>query len=59
MSRTPIPAEARGASRDLGAFVVAARFSRDGRTAAFALGDGTVHLASLSDLSAWSSRPGA
>jgi WD40 repeat protein len=34
----------RGTPRELGAFVVAARFSRDGRTLAFALGDGTLHL---------------
>lgn len=37
--------ESRGHSRELGAFVVAARFSRDGRTLAFALGDGTVRIA--------------
>lgn len=34
--------ETRGVSRDLGAFVVAARFDRDGRELAFALGDGTL-----------------
>ncbi|MBS0639319.1 MAG: WD40 repeat domain-containing protein [Proteobacteria bacterium] len=43
----------RGVSKDLGAFVVAARFSRDGQTVAFALGDGTVWLAKPADLSAW------
>ena len=32
----------RGTSRELEAFVVAARFSRDGRHVGFALGDGTV-----------------
>jgi WD40 repeat protein len=37
--------ETRGTARELDAFVVAARFSRDGRTAGFALGDGTVRLA--------------
>jgi len=43
----------RGVSKDLGAFVVAARFSQDGRAAAFALGDGTVRIARLVDLSDW------
>ena len=33
--------ETRGVVRDLGAFVVAARFDRGGSVAAFALGDGT------------------
>lgn len=37
--------QTRGTSRDLGAFVVAARFARDGRRVGFALGDGTVHIA--------------
>jgi WD40 repeat protein len=37
--------ETRGTSRDLGAFVVGARFSRDGRALGFALGDGTVRIA--------------
>jgi WD40 repeat protein len=37
--------KSRGISRELGAFVVAARFSGDGRRAGYALGDGTVHLA--------------
>src|SRR6202161_4140216 len=36
--------KSRGISRDLDAFVVAVRFSRDGRHAGFALGDGTVQL---------------
>ena len=36
--------KSRGTSRDLDAFVVAARFSRDGRHVGFALGDGTVRL---------------
>ena len=38
-----------GTERDLGAFVVGARFSRDGRTVAFALGDGTVRIAGDGD----------
>ena len=36
--------ETRGVSCDLGAFVVAAAFARGGGTAAFALGDGTLHI---------------
>lgn len=47
----------RGVQRTLEAFVVAARFSRDGRTLAFALGDGTVSLVSASDPSDWRSVP--
>jgi WD40 repeat protein len=47
--------ETRGVSKDLGAFVVAARFSPDGRSAGFALGDGTVRIAPLADLSDWPS----
>jgi WD40 repeat protein len=43
----------RGTSRDLGAFVVAARFSRDGSKAGFALGDGTVHLAPIRTAGDW------
>jgi WD40 repeat protein len=45
---TPFLLASRGVSRDLGAFVVAARFSRDGRRVGFALGDGAV----------WTMRPG-
>ena len=49
MSQTsPFLLATRGVSHDLGAFVVAARFSRDGRRVGFALGDGTV----------WMMRPG-
>src|SRR6185437_14259490 len=49
MSQTsPFLLASRGVSRDLGAFVVAARFSRDGSRAGFALGDGSV----------WTMRPG-
>jgi WD40 repeat protein len=43
----------RGVRRDLDAFVVAARFGRDGRHAAFALGDGTLRLVDLSDKEDW------
>ena len=39
----------RGVHRDLDAFVVAVRFDRAGRTAAFALGDGSLHLVSTAD----------
>src|SRR5690349_3843110 len=45
--------ETRGTRRDLGAFVVAARFDRAGRTAAFALGDGTVRLVALDNQEPW------
>jgi WD40 repeat protein len=45
----------RGTSRDLEAFVVAARFSRDGRTAGFALGDGTVRLMRVGASEDWTS----
>jgi WD40 repeat protein len=41
--------ETRGVHRQLDAFVVAARFSRDGRTLAFGMGDGTVRLVSVAD----------
>lgn len=41
--------ESRGFSRDLGAFVVAARFSRDSRSLAFALGDGTTRIVPVAD----------
>lgn len=45
--------EERGTSRDLGAFVVAARFDRAGRVAGFALGDGTLHLVDPADPETW------
>ena len=45
--------ESRGIQRDLDAFVVAACFDRSGTTAAFALGDGTLRLVTLSDRDAW------
>jgi len=43
----------RGTGRELGAFVVAARFSRDNRHLAFALGDGSVQLVALADREDW------
>jgi WD40 repeat protein len=43
----------RGVTRELGAFVVAARFDRAGRTVAFALGDGTLRLVDLADRETW------
>ena len=50
--------DTRGEQRVLDAFVVAARFSRDGRTLAFALGDGTVRLVPVADPSGeWRSVP--
>ncbi|HEY1411729.1 MAG TPA: WD40 repeat domain-containing protein, partial [Rhodopila sp.] len=45
--------ETRGTSHDLGAFVVAARFSHDGRRVGFALGDGTVRLATVGSPEPW------
>jgi WD40 repeat protein len=45
--------ETQGIERDLGAFVVSARFSGDGRTLAFALGDGTLRLVSMTDTADW------
>ena len=43
----------RGTSRDLDAYVVAARFSRDSRRVGYALGDGTVRLVSVGDPANW------
>lgn len=43
----------RGTARELGAFVVAARFDRAGRTVAFALGDGSLRLVELADRETW------
>lgn len=45
--------QTRGIHRDLGAFVVAGRFSRDGQTVAFALGDGTLRVVDLSTPDTW------
>ncbi len=47
--------KSRGVSRGLDAYVVAARFSRDGRRAAFALGDGSVRLVATAAPDDWSS----
>jgi WD40 repeat protein len=41
--------ETRGEHRMLDAFVVAARFSRDGRTLGFAMGDGTTRLVAVAN----------
>ncbi len=41
--------DARGLTRELGAFVVGACFDGSGRVAAFGLGDGSVHLAAGGD----------
>jgi WD40 repeat protein len=43
----------RGTSHDLEAFVVAARFSRDGRRVGFALGDGTIRLVTVGAPDEW------
>lgn len=44
--------DTRGVQRMLDAFVVAARFSRDGRTVAFGMGDGTTRLVAVENPSA-------
>ncbi|MSP01775.1 MAG: WD40 repeat domain-containing protein [Acetobacteraceae bacterium] len=50
--------DTRGEQRALDAFVVAARFSRDGKTLAFALGDGTVRLVVVANPTGeWRSTP--
>jgi len=50
--------ETRGVHRVLDAFVVAARFSRDGRTVAFGMGDGTTRLVTVANPSAeWHTVP--
>ena len=41
--------ETRGVRRALDAFVVSVRFDRAGGAAAFALGDGSLHLAAVAD----------
>ncbi len=56
MSQTVDPAfllNSRGTSQELGAFVVAARFSRDNRHVGFALGDGTVRMAPIPPNADW------
>jgi len=45
--------EQRGTRRDLGAFIVAARFDRAGSLLAFALGDGTLRLVDPADAATW------
>jgi WD40 repeat protein len=45
--------DSRGRTREVGAFVVAARFSHDGSRMAFALGDGTLRIVSLADPENW------
>ncbi len=45
--------ESRGVHRELDAFVVAARFDRAGRTAGFALGDGSLRTVSLANCEEW------
>lgn len=58
MSQTTQPQfliDARGTTRMLDAFVVAAAFSRDGRTLAFALGDGTLRLVRVGAPDDWTS----
>ncbi len=60
MSATATPnflLDARGVHRALDAFVVGCAFDRAGRTAAFALGDGTLHLVPLADRANWTRVP--
>ncbi|GGJ39055.1 WD40 repeat domain-containing protein [Neoroseomonas lacus] len=45
MSDTDFLLESRGDAQDLGAWVIGVAFGREGRSCAFALGDGTVRLA--------------
>jgi WD40 repeat protein len=45
--------DSRGTFRDLDAFVVAVRFSRDGRHTGFALGDGTVRVVAVDASHYW------
>ena len=45
MSDTDFLLESRGDAQDLGAWVIGIAFGREGRSCAFALGDGTVRLA--------------
>ena len=45
--------QSRGTSRELEAFAVAARFSRDGRRLGFALGDGKVHIVAAGGSGDW------
>ena len=45
--------ESRGVPQDLDAFVVGASFDRAGAMAAFALGDGTLRLVTLTNPDTW------
>ena len=49
--------KSRGTVRELGAFVVAARFDHGAQTAAFALGDGTLRLVNTTDAGSWQEIP--
>ena len=51
--KTQFRVETQGTERELSAYVVGARFSHDGRTLAFALGDGTVRLVAMADTATW------
>ena len=58
MSQTasdPFLLSSRGVHRNLEAFVVGTRFSRDSRVVAFAMGDGVLRLVRLADTTAWDS----
>lgn len=53
MSGQGFQLEERGVSRALDAFVVGAAFDRAGRTAGFALGDGSIRLVTLAERQVW------
>ncbi|MCL2427844.1 MAG: WD40 repeat domain-containing protein [Alphaproteobacteria bacterium] len=53
MSGPAFQLEQRSVHRALDAFVVGAAFDRAGRTAAFALGDGSIRLVALADREVW------
>ena len=53
MAQPTFVIDTRGTTRDLDAFVVAACFSRDGQTLAFALGDGTVRVVAMASPEDW------
>lgn len=57
MSDTPFLLATRGLHRDLDAFVVGARFSRDNASVAFALGDGSVRIVRLGGHPSWHNVP--
>ena len=52
-TRAEFQLQSRGTSRELDAYVVGVRFSRDGRRVGFALGDGTVRLATVGAPGDW------